>query len=77
MRPIKTAHSNFLYTGPVPSIDNLPCERRVQGWIRSIWALSQQERDYITAGGNIKLDIFNEPIPPISLNCSDEVEVFE
>jgi len=53
MRPIKTAHSNFLYTGPVPSIDNLPCERRVQGWIRSIWALSQQERDYITAGGNI------------------------
>lgn len=71
MKPVRTASSNMVYTGP-PGVGDLHCQRIRPGHIRSVWHLSQPERDYIAAGGNIELDIYTEPIPPIALNVSDE-----
>lgn len=73
MIPIKTAKSNFIYKGPSLEIGDMSCERIKKGHIRSIWVLTDDERAYIAAGGNLELDIYCEPIPPVSLNCSDEV----
>lgn len=73
MRPIKTRRSNFVYRGPTPGIGDLDCQRIAPGHIRSVWVLSDEERGHIAAGGNLELDIFAEPIPPVSLNCSAEV----
>ena len=46
----------------------MPGERIEPGYVRSIWELTDWERLYITEGANIELDIFAEPIPPVSLN---------
>ena len=76
VKPVRTAHSNMVYTGP-PGVGDLHCQRIQPGHIRSVWQLTAEERAYIAAGGNIELDIFSEPIPPVSLNCSDEDGVGE
>lgn len=73
MIPVATARSNMVYKGPRPEIGDLPCERIRPGLIRSVWRPSEEERAFIAAGGLVELEIFIEPIPPVALNCSDEV----
>lgn len=77
MKPVRTASSNVVYVGPTPDIGDLHCERLRPGHIRSVWYLSQAERDYIAAGGNIELDILTEPIPPVALNVTENEGVGE
>lgn len=77
MRPVRTARSNMVYVGPTPDIGDLHCQRIMPGHVRSIWRLSKAERAFVAATGHIELDLFTEPIPPVSLNCTDEVGVGE
>lgn len=67
MKPVRTARSNLVYVGPSPDIRDLHCEREVEGRITSIWWLTQHEREAIGRGANIRLTIFTEPIPPVSM----------
>lgn len=77
MKPVRTATSNMVYTGPTPEVGDLHCQRLQPGLIRSVWYLSKAEREYIAAGGNIELEIFTEPIPPIALNVTEAAGVGE
>jgi hypothetical protein len=77
MKPVRTEHSNLVYRGPTPEIMDLHCQRLERGRIRSVWYLSPDERAVIAAGGNIELDIFNEPIPPTQLSVTYEQGVGE
>lgn len=75
MQPIKTANSNLVYRGSPPDIVDLPCERaEIHGGLQdggtaiySVWELTDEEREQIARGGNVKLGVFTEPIPPVSL----------
>lgn len=82
MRAINTEHSNFTYLGDGENVGNLPCQRaQLEGGphdgariVYSVWAFSDEERAQIAAGANIKLGIYLEPIPPVSLQVVDERE---
>lgn len=67
MKPVRTASSNLVYTGPTPEIGDLHCERLAPGRIRSVWWFTPEERRLIAAGANLSLTILGEPIPPVSL----------
>lgn len=66
MRPVKTVASNTIYRGPTDDIGDLPCQR-VNGEVRSVWELDDDERRLIAEGGRLELAIFGEPIPPVGL----------
>ena len=70
MLPIRTHRSNFIYRNPSPDIPDMTGERIEPGHIRSVWELTERERDDIVQGLNIELNIFAEPIPPVSLNVT-------
>ena len=72
MLPIRTEKSSFIFRSLDPDIPNMPGERVEPGHIRSVWEPTQWERDDISQGGNIELNIFAEPIPPISLGVTGE-----
>lgn len=67
MKPVRTADSNFVYTGPTPDIADLHCQREGGGVVRSIWWFTPAEREAIAAGANLSLRIMGEPIPPVQL----------
>lgn len=84
MRPVRTAASNMVYTGPTEDIGDLHCERRA--WredipnvnvIHSVWYLDPKEREAIANGANIGLDIVGEPIPPSRIYVVQEEGVGE
>ncbi|MBA3432405.1 MAG: hypothetical protein H0U16_13135 [Actinobacteria bacterium] len=72
MLPIKTDNSRFIYRSSSPELPDMPGERIEPGHIRSIWELTDWERDEIFHGGNIELNIFAEPIPPVALKVTGE-----
>lgn len=74
MKPIRTTNSNFTYRGPTPQIADLPCQRTVGGEVYSVWELSDTERIMIANGAQIRLGIFVEPIPPVSMSIVNEPE---
>lgn len=76
MKPVRTANSNLVYTGP-PGVGDLHCERVQPGRIRSVWYLTPEERRWIADGANIGLDIVTEPIPPVALFVTDEQGIGE
>lgn len=77
MKPVRTAAANMVYVGPKPGIGDLHCQRIRPGHIHTVWRLSKAEREYVAATGHIELDIWGEPIPPVALNCTDEVGIGE
>lgn len=77
MRPVRTARSNLVYVGPTPDIGDLHCQRLEIGRVRSIWHLSQAERQAVAAGADIALDVLQEPHPPVALSVVDEPGVGE
>lgn len=77
MKPVRTEASNLVYMGPTPDIGDLHCEREEIGRIRSVWWFTPAERRAIAAGGNLRLVILTEPIPPVSLGITDEQGVGE
>lgn len=72
MLPIRTDKSSFIYKSTDPDIADMPGERVEAGHIRSIWALTERERADINQGLNVELNIFVEPIPPVSLEVTYE-----
>lgn len=68
MRPRRFPEANLVYELPGGNEDNsLWCERVQLGRIYSEWELTDDERQAIAAGARIWLQIWNEPIPPVSL----------
>lgn len=76
MRPIRTTASNFTFLGPDPSIADLPCQRE-DGVTRSVFKLTDEERERIAAGGNLELAMWCDGHPPISLAVTDAIEIAE
>ena len=72
MEPIRTQSSNFMLRSQTPEVPDMPGERVEPGHIRFVWALSQHERDAVTEGLNIEVEIFGEPFPPVTLNVTRE-----
>ena len=70
--PIRTNKSSFIYKNPDSDLADMPGERIEPGHIRSVWTLTERERADITQGLNIELNIFVEPIPPVSLDVTYE-----
>jgi len=68
-----TNESNFTYRGPTRDVGDLPC--RIDGLDTfSIWTLTDEERQRIAAGANIRLGIHGmRPIPPVSLGVVETV----
>lgn len=77
MKPVRTASSNLVYTGPTPEIGDLHCERLSPGVIRSVWWFSDYERERIAAGANLSLTVMGEPIPPVSLHLIADAGIGE
>lgn len=71
MKAVKPLDSNMVYKGPRPEILDLHCTRVEPGHIRSQWRLSADEIAWIAAGGDVTLDIYCEPIPPVALNTTE------
>ena len=69
MKPVRTARSNFVYTGP-PGVRDLHCERR-EGMVLSVWQFTAEERRLIAGGANVELTVLFEPIPPMALTLTD------
>lgn len=77
MDPIRTVNSNFTYRGPSDDIGDLPCERHTelgkQTEVYSVWELTDEERQAIAAGGQLKLGVMTpDAIPPVSFEVVKE-----
>ena len=77
MLPVRTENSSFIFRSADPDVPDMPGERIESGHIRSVWQLTEWERVDISQGGNIELNIFSEPIPPVSLNVTGEGATWE
>lgn len=77
VKPVRTASSNMVYTGPTPEIVDLHCERIQPGMIRSVWWFTPAERAAIANGANLSLTIHTEPIPPVALHLISDVGIGE
>lgn len=77
MKPVRTRSSNFVYRGPTPDIGDAWVERRPgERAVYLDWKPSEEERRLIADGALIRLGIFYmEPIPPVSLNVSEDPEI--
>ena len=71
MKPVRTARSNIVYVGP-PGVGDLHAERVTLGLVRSVWHFTSAERRMIAAGANLALEVLTEPIPPVSLEVTEE-----
>lgn len=83
MKGIKTENSNHNFgppNGHEDSVDDLPCEwvedeegNRV---VRSVWKISDEERQMIANGANILLDLWwIGAFPPVAVGVTDEKEI--
>lgn len=77
MKPVQTENSDLVYVGPNETVRDLHCQRLEYGAIRSVWALTSQERAAIALGANIVLDVFTEPIPPVAVGVTLEQGIGE
>jgi hypothetical protein len=77
--PIQTRESNFAFLGPNKDIADLPC--RVDQTKRdtfSVWELTQEERQMIAQGANIRVGVYGMlPIPPFSLQVVSNAGPYE
>jgi hypothetical protein len=76
MRPIVTALSDVVLVGP-PEVGDLHGERvNADGLlgIRTIWTLTDEERDQVATGRNIALTFWGR-MPPVSLDVATADEV--
>lgn len=85
MKPIKTEKTTGTYGAPAgleEAVGGLPFYREevtLGGFptreVMSVWAFSDSERAAIAQGANVMLGIVGEPIPPVSLSLTDQVEL--
>jgi len=69
MKPVSNSRTTLVYRGPSPEIGDLQCERVQAGLVRSFWKPSAAELAILNDDGVVELAIWNEPIPPVSLNA--------
>lgn len=86
MKAVRTENSNHDFGPPDGKEDeilNLPCQLIVDDGgevkvVRSVWVISDEEREYIANGGNIELDVYwIGAFPPVSVNVTDEKVLVE
>jgi hypothetical protein len=69
--PFETPHSNAVLKGPTPDVGDLPSELCVDEnnlvVNDSAWGLDDEQRRRIAAGANIRLSVWQHPIPPLSV----------
>lgn len=75
MRPVRTARSNFVWTGPTPDIGDLHAfvERNET---TSVWEPTPEERHAIASGKNVALKVLGMH-PPVHVFVTDEQGVGE
>lgn len=76
MDAVRTTESNFTFLGPTPQVADLPTQiaadaRRVY----SVWRFTDEERAAIANGAQVKLAIYQVPMPPVSLKVVAEEEI--
>lgn len=77
MKPIRTAHSNFVWKGPTPEIGDLHAQMDHESQrTRTVWTLSADERIAVAAGANIALDVWGQH-PPVDVSVTNEEGVGE
>lgn len=85
MKPVKTANSNHSFGSPegLPEgvVGDLPCQMvddeiapGVEStFVRSVWQLSDEEREQVAAGALIELELaWLGVMPPVALSVTDE-----
>lgn len=79
MKPVRTVDTNMLYKRPAdqPQHGDLPCVREGEGLITSTWWLTDDEREAIANGANIRMTQYGEPIHPVELALTDRVGIGE
>lgn len=86
MEPIRTERSNFVYQGNGDDVVDLPCERTtsqpyvnvepVQREVYSVWKPTEEEREAILGGANVKIGLLMQGrIPPVMVMTTFEREV--
>ena len=73
MDPVKRSDHNFVYTGPTPDIGDLSVQRE-PGVAYSHWKPTPEELATLNAGGEVRLGVFQEPMPPVSLGVAEAEE---
>jgi hypothetical protein len=71
VKPVKPLNANVVYRGPTPEIGDLECVRLRPGLIRTQWRVSADELAWLAGGADIFLEIFGEPIPPVSVGVTE------
>lgn len=76
MKPRRTPHSNQVFRLEGGTEDNdLWVEQTTseQGpCIRSVWELTEDERDKVINGGNVYLVVWGTGTPPVAMGVTDE-----
>lgn len=83
MLPVKTERSNQVYRGNDGDVMDLHCE--IGAFVggpfdgmrvcQSVWEPSEEEREAIAYGANIKLAVWSCPPPPASVDVTNEVVI--
>lgn len=66
MRPVRTVYSDEVHVSKDPEIDDLHTTRTEHGH-QSVWVPSPEEREAITNGANVVLEVWSTPHPPVSV----------
>lgn len=80
MLPIQTERSNFVFKGDGGEVVDLHVERAtINGGphdgmpvVYSVWEPTEEDRERIAAGGNIKVGVWLAPPPPIIVLVTEE-----
>ncbi len=75
MHPVKHAGCNLVYRGPKADIGDLHVTRRLHGSrvvVEVVYEFDDNDRRLIAEGGRVRLGIFSEPIPPVSMTVLPE-----
>jgi hypothetical protein len=68
MKPVRTAWTEIVYRGPSADVGDLCCHRIEPGVIASVWEPDEEELRLLAEGGRVRLVIWGEPIPPVSVD---------
>lgn len=67
MNHVQTPRCNMTYRGDGDQVGDLSCRREQPGQVASWWRPSRDELALLNAGGLVRLDVWTEPIPPLSV----------
>lgn len=71
MNSIRNKLCNFTYLAPTEDVFDLPCRREDLNNISAVfsyWKPTALELECLNEGGTVRLGVYCEPIPPVSLD---------